>query len=100
MPRPIRRPVPIERGIIRRAPVPVPLHGVPEIRNEMIEIAFSLARPIKILARGQQAFHQKSSLNQIAAVVEHVEHGKSLSARSIHEMRPGTVITRSAFEKR
>src|ERR1039458_4299999 len=33
VPRPLRRPMPIERIALRRLPVPVPLHGFPKLRG-------------------------------------------------------------------
>ena len=59
-----------------------------------------LARAIKILPRGEQTFHKKGGLDEIAAIVEPSENRKRLPGVAIHEVRPDAVIARRFLEKR
>src|ERR1700686_2291910 len=99
LPRPLRRPVPIEKVTRLRPTIPIPLDRLPELGYAPIEIALRVAVPAKILTRGQQAFHQERSLHQIAAIFEHTKHRPRLARVPVHEVRPGAVITLRAFEE-
>ena len=99
VPRPLRRPVPQQGVTFRGAPEPVPLHSLPKMRNSPINTLLLFTYSLEILARGQQSFHQKRGLHQIAAVVEHAKNQHALRCRAIQEVGPGTVVPRCFFEE-
>src|ERR1019366_3126050 len=99
IPGPLRRPMPIKSIALRRAAVPVPLHGLPKMRDSGEQIALTLARAIEVLPCSEQALHQECGLDQVSAVIKHVEYRQSLAALAVHEMRPSSVVARSFFQE-
>ncbi len=57
VPREIGRPVPVKRIALRGTAVPIPLDGVPEVRNILVQTFLTLAGAPEVLPRGQQTFH-------------------------------------------
>ena len=99
MPGKIRRPVPVQRFTLRRFLVPVPLHPFPKFGDARKKLLAARAIDAEILSRGQQTFHQKRGLHQIAGVIDHVEDRQTLRSVAIHKMRPDAVVSRRAFEE-
>src|SRR5580698_7040304 len=99
LPRPLRRPMPIQKAARRGLAVPTPVDALPKIGNAAIERLFVLAFAMKILPRGQQAFHKEGSLDQVASVFIHAEHGHRLAIIAIHKMRPRAVVALGVLKK-
>src|SRR5258706_9865811 len=94
VPREIGRPVPVKCIALRGTPVPIPLDGVPEIRNIFVQSFLTLARTMEVLPGRQQTFHQKRSFDEIARIVEHIEDRQTFTRGPIHEVRPYPMVAR------
>ena len=91
--------MPQQRVVLRRAPVPIPLNGFPKLSNSLIDALAGFTIVLKVLARGQQSFHQKRCFHQIAAIIEHAEYQHGLRRVAIHEVSPGAVIAGNFFQE-
>ena len=98
-PGPLRRPVPQQRVILRRTAIPIPLDRFPKLGNSLIDTLPGFTVALKVLAGGQQSFHKKRCLHQIAAIIEHAEHQHGLRSVAIQEVSPGAVIAWSFFQE-
>src|SRR5215472_16770396 len=92
LPFPFSRPVPVEKIPGLWTAVPIPLDGFPKSRYATVKILIGRAVSTKILARGQQAFHEKGGLHEVATVVKHAKDRHRLAGASLHVMRPRSVI--------
>lgn len=64
-----------------------------------MQLVLRRAGAIEVLARREQALHQKCRFDQVAGVIEHAKHGQRLACVAIHEVRPGAVVARRLFQE-
>src|SRR5258705_269845 len=96
---PLWRPVPIEEVALRVLPIPVPLDGLPQPSDALVEIALGDRGSLKVLPRGQESLHHEGGLDQIAAVVQHAEERHGLAGSAVHVVGPRAVITLRVLEE-
>src|SRR5258705_10124926 len=96
---PLWRPVPIEEVALRVLPIPVPLDGLPQPSDALVEIALGDRGSLEVLPRGQESLHHEGGLDQIAAVVQHAEERHGLAGSAVHVVGPRAVIALRVLEE-